>query len=77
MKRGEKVDSGNLTIAPRAALTGGNSRISIFEGCRRCRASQKGSLTVNLQNTHIRLRNFSHPGQREGELKGEKNKANT
>ena len=35
-------------------------------------------MTVNQQSTHthIKLRNFSHPGQREGELKGEKNKAN-
>ena len=33
-------------------------------------------MTVNLQSTHIKLRNFSHPGQREGEPKGEKNKAN-
>ena len=33
-------------------------------------------MTVNLQSTHIKLRNFSHPGQRDGEPKGEKNKAN-
>ena len=47
-----------------------------FKEGRGRRVAQKGSLTVNLQSTHIKLRNFSHPGQREGEPKGEKNKAN-
>lgn len=31
---------------------------------------------MNLKNIHTRLRNFSHPYQREEELKGKKNKDN-
>ena len=47
-----------------------------FKEGRGWRVGQKRSLTVNLQSTHTKLRNFGRPGQREGELKGEKNKAN-
>lgn len=62
-------------MALSACLTGGNTRISVFEGVTQIWSGRE--LDDEPVRHHIRLRNLSHPHQREEELKGSKTKANS